>query len=236
MATYITVGDYKINNRRNFGVGTFGTVYKGWHERRGTEVAAKKIILDGSDGSKDYVMTEVRALSKVKHHPYILQFLGHNFVDYVDEEEEVHELWLFTEFCSDGSLTKYHKSHNVSFNEKVRLSHQCASAIAFLHHMEPSMLHRDLKPGNILIKNMHGIATVKIADFGLAHCGSKTVFSTVGGSLSYMAPELFGARPQYKKSIDAFSLGVLYGNFVRAPPMQDLDDDECRWQIVSLIV
>ena len=91
MATYITVGDYKINNRRKLGSGTFGSVYKGVHKTRGTEVAAKNITLDGSmlEESKQYVMNEVRALSRVKHHPLILHLLDHKFVDYVDDEEEL---------------------------------------------------------------------------------------------------------------------------------------------------
>ena len=111
---------------------------------------------------------------------------------------------------------------------KFRISRQCASAIAFLHNMEIIILPRDIKPVNILIKNVDDLDTVKIADFGLAQSSSKTFFSTVGGSFHYMAPELFSQNSHYRMSIDVFSLEALIGHLLKAPPRQDLEDESFR--------
>ena len=229
MAYLLHVGDYKINIRSEMGSGTFGKVYKGKHNTRSTDVAAKKIVLDGSRGrTKDFVMNEVDALTRVKHHPYILRLLDHTFLEEIDEDDnQIHELWLVTEYCHAGNLAQYHKTNDVPFCNKVRIGRQSTGAIAFLHDMDPSILHRDIKPSNLLIKREGGIDTGKIADFGLAQSSSKkTVFSTVGGSMQYMSPELFSSAPKYRKSIDVFSLGVLLGHLLKALHGEDLEDED----------
>ena len=227
---WIKVGDYDINIRTELGSGTFGKVYRGRHSTRKTDIAAKKILLDGSRSAKEYVLTEVNTLSRVRHHPCILHLMHHAFLDYLDEfENEVHELWLVTELCHAGNLSDYHKSKRMEFDEKVRISRQCAGAIAFLHSMDPPILHRDIKAGNVLIKLEGGVANIKMADFGLAQSSSqKTVFSTVGGSMQYMAPELFSPQPKYRKMIDTFSLGILLGHLIKAVACQDLEDENCE--------
>ncbi len=73
MASYINVGAYKINNRRELGSGTFGKVYKATHLQKGTAAAAKKITLDGSQEGREFVTREIDTLRVVKHHPYILR-------------------------------------------------------------------------------------------------------------------------------------------------------------------
>ena len=95
MVYIVNIGDYKINIRTELGSGTFGKVYRGRHSSNRLDVAAKKIVLDGTQASKDYVLTEVHILLRVKHHPYILQIMYHQFLDYANEfNSDVHELWL----------------------------------------------------------------------------------------------------------------------------------------------
>ena len=227
-AHILNVGPYRIKTRKSFGRGTFGEVYLGKHRETGWEVAAKKIDLgskDDLDESKPYAMKEVEAMLRVKHHPYILQLIHHQFVD--DEEEDVHELWLISEFCEGGNLSAYNKSHQLAFKDKVRISRQCASAIAFLHNLEPNVVHRDIKPGNILLKDVDGMDTVKIADFGLAKNTSKTM-STVGGSWHYMAPELYQPNARFQKSVDVYALGVLKIHLIKVKPEQELECEEGR--------
>ena len=72
---------------------------------RGSDVAAKKIELDGSTEGKTFVMREARALQRVKHHPYILRLLHHQFID--DVKNKIHEFWIITEFCQGGSYILY---------------------------------------------------------------------------------------------------------------------------------
>ena len=214
-------------------------VYKGHHTQTGSEVAAKKIVLDGSQEGRDYVQTEITSLMKAKHHPFILRLLHHQFMDYLDDFTQLtmHELWLITEFCGEGNLAKYHANNSVSFEDKVRIGRQCAGAIAFLHNMEPPILHRDVKPGNILMKREGDSLHAKMADFGLAQSDSKkSVFTTFGGSLYFMAPEFFGPGHKHKKSVDVFALGLVLRYLLMAAAGQDLEDEdcECLWILHSL--
>ena len=227
MAFILRISDYDFNMRTELGAGTFGKVYRGKHVKSKMDVAGKKIGLDGSQKTQDFVYNEINNLSRVKHHPYVLHMLYYEFLDYPDDfGKMIHELWLITEFCEAGNLADYHVENNMDFSEKVNISRQCASAIAFLHNMEPAILHRDIKPSNVLIKKEGGINTAKMADFGLAQSSdTKTVFNTVGGTVYYMAPELFDRLPKYRKSIDVFSLGVLLGHLVKALPGQNLEDE-----------
>ena len=130
---------------------------------------------------------------------------------------------------SIGNLNDYNKSHSLGLEEKVQICRQCAIAIAFLHNMEPSIIHRDIKPGNILFKRVDQMDTVKIGDFGLAQSTDKTFMSTFGGSFHYIAPEMWptdGERLQYTKAVDAYALGVVYFHVIKAKPGQELECPE----------
>ena len=78
------------------------------------------------------------------------------------------------------------------------------------------------------MKNVTGVHTVNMADFGLCQSTRlKTIFSTVGGSLHYMAPEMFSPDVKYRMSIDVFSLGALLGYMMKAAAKQDLEAAAC---------
>lgn len=65
---------------------------------------------------------------------------------------------------------------------------QCARGVAYLHDMHPPLIHRDLKPPNLLLVN--GGTVLKICDFGTA-CEIKTYMTNNKGSAAWMAPEVF---------------------------------------------
>ena len=92
---------------------------------------------------------------------------------------------------------------------------QTASAIEFMHGQRNVVVHRDVKPGNILIKRNGDQITVKVTDFGLSKISdtsdpAKTaMFTTAAGTPAFMAPELF-TQNKYDKSVDVFSLGLVF--------------------------
>ena len=229
MAYMLKVGDYDINIRTEIGSGTFGKVYRGRHSTSRIDIAAKKIVLRETQSRDESVHEHLKVLSRMVHHNHISQLMHHDFVDYVDEfEKEVHELWLITEYHPAGNLAQYCKAYRVQFEDTVRISQGCASAIAFLHNLDPRILHCDIKPGNVLITNADGIDSVKIADFGLAYYNGSSGLLNARGSVQYMPPELFAPQCIPGKSFDVFSLGVLYGHLIKAPPGQDLEDEACE--------
>lgn len=65
---------------------------------------------------------------------------------------------------------------------------QCARGVEYLHNMKPPLIHRDLKPPNLLLVSSGTV--LKICDFGTA-CDKKTYMTNNKGSAAWMAPEVF---------------------------------------------
>lgn len=97
----------------------------------------------------------------------------------------------------------------------MKISYELALGLKYLH--DRSIIHRDLKLGNILLANDH---TVKICDFGLAakltHTESEK--NTICGTPNYISPEILNKQP-YGMKIDCWSFGcVLYALVKGHPP------------------
>lgn len=112
------------------------------------------------------------------------------------------------EYCDDGNLQSYLKKlrDNNEFNEQKILDffYQITTGFDYLHKL--NIIHRDIKPDNILVDN--GIA--KIADFGLSIAldDDKNIATTFVGTRITMAPEVLNRDP-YTNKVDIYSLGVL---------------------------
>ena len=103
----------------------------------------------------------------------------------------------------DYDLEKLLKK-KISVSLATQLTFQIAVGILFLHNME--IIHRDIKPGNIMVKNN----TIKIGDFGFA---TKDKFAETNlGSLPYQAPEIFVADEgkAYDNKVDVWALNTIF--------------------------
>src|SRR5262249_37430568 len=107
-----------------------------------------------------------------------------------------------------GGQTLDEAARNQPIEVRVGLLLQTLQALAYLHRR--GVLHRDLKPGNILVISGPRGPQVKVLDFGLA-LGTqelRTRFAEIAGTLGYMAPEvLLGAQPS--EAADLFAVGVI---------------------------
>src|SRR5207248_5976550 len=103
--------------------------------------------------------------------------------------------------------------------EILRIGLQAARGLAAAHAQ--GLIHRDVKPGNILLEN--GVKRVKLTDFGLARAvddASITQSGVIAGTPIYMSPEQAGGEPVDHRS-DLFSLGsVLYAMCTGRPPFR----------------
>jgi serine/threonine protein kinase len=217
---FSVVGDYRINHDIVLGKGGFGEVLKGEDIETKEPVAAKRIVFDGSEKERASIMTEVNNLEKARGHPNVLQLLHH--------EEIGNVIWVITEFCDENHLSNFAKTRSLDLKQKCDIMHQCASALAYMNEL--NIVHRDIKPDNILVSMEDGRPVVKMADFGLSKAfadNTSVLMSTIAGTPFYWAPEQFAfPRPQYNKTVDTFSLGVIYLYLLRAKDGKGLDEDE----------
>lgn len=118
--------------------------------------------------------------------------------------------YLVLPFCKSGSILR----HVGRFTEEDtwHLLHDVASGLAYLHNMEPPIVHQDIKPDNIMIGEL---GQYQITDFGVsAHSRShlrKTLSLELlsAGTTAYMAPERFGPNSQSRPINDIWSLGAV---------------------------
>ncbi|XP_012085218.1 MDIS1-interacting receptor like kinase 1 [Jatropha curcas] len=189
------------------GMGATGTVYKAEMTRLNTVVAVKKIWRSGTDietGSSNDFVGEVNLLGKLRHRN-IVRLLGflHNNID----------MMIIYEYMHNGSLGEALHGKQagrllVDWVSRYNIAVGVAQGLAYLHHdCHPSVIHRDIKPNNILLDaNLEA----RIADFGLARMmirKNETV-SMVAGSYGYIAPE-YGYTLKVDEKIDIYSYGVV---------------------------
>jgi serine/threonine-protein kinase len=110
------------------------------------------------------------------------------------------------EYVKGLSLTECLNRKMFNINQKISIIQQIAEGIECVHKC--GVLHRDIKPDNILITDD---ITAKITDFGVSHVSDSclTMDDEILGSPSYMAPESFSEMKKTDERSDIFSIGVL---------------------------
>jgi len=190
------------------GFGSFSTIFKGTDYNNNKNVAIKKInkIID-----KRHFDNEINLMKSLRHTNIL------NMYDIIYKSKK--EVYFVLEYCSGGDLSYYIEQGNTSFDTKY--FHEILDALEYL--FKKDILHRDIKPQNILISNN----SIKLSDFGFAKSFEKNeLITTFCGSPLYMAPEIILNR-EYTYLSDIWSLGVvLYELLVKTHPyMCDSRDD-----------
>lgn len=214
---------------KKLGSGTFGGVYLCMHVMEGVPLgtfALKKIPVGNDISYLQNVLKEVRILEEVKRHPNVIEY-NHSWVDeakVADFGPSVRCLFILMEYANEGSLESYLERHSTVLST-MAVWYFFLSAVAGTAHLhQKNILHRDLKPQNLLLSAFHpnALPRVLVSDFGTAALlGENTTARTGGtGTLEYMAPELFerdlNAPPDqekyiysHTKSSDVWSLGLI---------------------------
>lgn len=194
------------------GRGGMGMVFKARQTALDRIVAIKTIseAALSDPRSRRRFRIEVKAIAQLNH-PHIAQIYE------VDEHEGVP--YFVMEFVDGESIAEQIKEHSPSPVEAARLLEKVARAVAFAHQL--GVIHRDLKPGNVLLT---ADGTPKITDFGLAKRldreSSQTHTGSVLGTPNYMSPEQAEGRTRIiGPASDVYGLGaVLYDLLCRRPP------------------
>jgi serine/threonine protein kinase/Tfp pilus assembly protein PilF len=199
------IGSYRVESA--IGAGGMGEVYRATDTRLNRPVALKFLLraLDG-DQARDRFRREVRAISALNH-PHIVTVHEAGEADGRD--------YLVTEFVDGGTLAAWARAEHRTWRQVVELLVGVADALATAH--EASILHRDIKPDNILVAR-NGYA--KLADFGLAKMTASAVDATrsaaasptrhgvILGTIGYISPEQ-ARGAQLDARSDIFSFGIV---------------------------
>ncbi|CAK6955727.1 cyclin-dependent kinase 2 [Scomber scombrus] len=187
------------------GEGTYGVVYKAKNKVTGETVALKKIRLDTeTEGVPSTAIREISLLKELSHP---------NIVKLRDVIHTENKLYLVFEFLHQD-LKKFMDSSSVTgFPLPLVKSYlyQLLQGLAFCHSHR--VLHRDLKPQNLLI-NAQG--EIKLADFGLARAFGVPVrtYTHEVVTLWYRAPEILLGCKYYSTAVDIWSLGCIFAEMI----------------------
>lgn len=202
--------------KRLLGKGSFGAVELVHDTKQNVDVA-KKIGHSGTLAEANQNLMEAKVMLQIKH-PNTVQFMDF----YLDQDKyNQFQVNIIMEFCSGGDLQNQIKDQAEAPFSEPDVAHvlsSCLKGLDYIHQQK--MIHRDIKPGNILLAKPGAIidTTVKIADFGLAKdIEMKSMASQImsmksvsgkAGTEVFMAPEVYHGQ-KYKSNVDLWSLGIM---------------------------
>lgn len=174
------------------GKGGMGEVYHAYDQRLERSVALKIVTAATDDDLRARFVREAQAVAKVEH-PHVCRIydLGRDHdVDY-----------LVMEYLEGETLASRLARGPLPIADAITIAGQIAEALAHTH--DHGLVHRDLKPGNVMLTD----AGAKVLDFGLSGPASAET-ATIRGTLQYMSPEQLDGRPATPQS-DLFALGAI---------------------------
>jgi len=195
------------------GQGGMGQVYRAFDRLTGQTVALKRVVRrQGSqrlapstsagtlqaDTYAGCLGHEFRILATLRH-PNIISVLDYGF----DDELEP----FYTMELLEGARAILPLALSLPQSARIDLLIQLLQALSYLHRR--GVLHRDLKPSNLLvIPDRQGRQLLKVLDFGLSSGPEGMSLATLGGTVAYMAPELFHGTPPSVAS-DLYAAGMV---------------------------
>ena len=198
---------------RPIGHGATGTVWRAVDRATGDEVAVKLL--------REELVRQPKLVTRFVQERAILLMLRHEHIVRVRDLLTVGEsLGLVMDLVDGGSLREYlHDRGTLPTAEAARVLRQVASALAEAHRL--GVVHRDLKPDNILVHRGEERLETRLTDFGIArvlHTRGLTTPGALIGTPNYLAPEAIHGTPP-SPAADVYALGILlYELIVGRPP------------------
>lgn len=187
--------------------GAFAEVYRVKHKYLGRQAMKVFKRTRMTKGELDEMMREAAMLSRMAH-PNIVQVFDANTFTI----DQVERGYFTMENVPGGSLDKFWRSHGarlVPLETSVDIIKQVSRGLILAHSATPAIIHRDIKPQNILIGYEADGLRAKLSDFGLAKRVNKlTLFATAAGTLAFKPPEVFTQAKGDSVAADIWALGV----------------------------
>lgn len=211
---------------RILGAGGFGVTFLCRYTPLNVRVAVKALRSDVVAGNFGTVEKEARALERLRD-PKIIQFRAFNYAD-----QERSRPYLVTSYFEGQTLQEYVEQNGPLFQTDLKeLARVLAGALK--HASEKGVIHRDVKPANILVSRTEGEWDLRLIDFGLAKYkqvagdATNTVShaGNVTGTIDYAAPEQMGRVPvteiDWKADVYGFGRTCCYALFKTARPVAE---------------
>lgn len=189
--------------KEKLGAGAYGIVHRAVNSETNETVAIKQPSQISGDIFKRF-SNEIQFYNRMSDSPFVLRMLDFN--------DSPFRPFLATEFCNLGNARSRLWELRINRTRTIALLWQAATALAVAHSRK--ILHRDIKPDNLLLKNdSQNNWILKLGDPGLACFPVRSVLDfgatrTVRGTEFYIAPELYQRGAVYTAAADVFSFGV----------------------------
>ncbi|MGE5694966.1 MAG: DUF1668 domain-containing protein [Candidatus Sericytochromatia bacterium] len=200
---------------REIGRGGFGVVYRCYQTKLGRSVAVKVLTSTFDRLNRERFLREGYAMGGLSGHPNIVHVLQVG-------ETDSKRLFMVMPYYAADSLAKRLRSGPLPWPEAVRIGVKLSGALETAHRI--GILHRDIKPGNVLINDYGEPA---LTDFGLAHIrgGFKTAEGVFTGSVTYTAPEVLTGSPP-TVAADIYSFGATLYALIAGRPAHERETGE----------
>lgn len=186
--------DYVVYLDEKIGRGAFSKVYRAKY--KDTIVAAKVINIKKMDKRVvTQLNRELKIISILTEYPHP------NILKYYNVEKLPDYIIILMEICEGGDLKDVLEK---GISERITRDLMKQLVRSYLHLLKFSIVHRDIKPTNILISN----GVLKLIDFGLSKVLATDLTQTICGSPLYMAPEIL-YKQDYDGNADIWSMGIL---------------------------
>ena len=201
---------------RLIGAGGFGAVYRARDENHNRDVAIKVLPSELGDDERKRFERERQTMGLLGAHPFVIPVYESGFTD-------KGEPYIVMEFASGGSMgERVRGTSPVPWAEAAKVMAAVADAVQTAH--ENGVLHRDIKPDNVLIDQF---GHPKLADFGIAAVASSTTSTTnTATTIAHASPELMRGEPSAEAS-DIYAIGsTVYALIKGTPAFFRPDDDD----------
>ncbi|MFW3172597.1 serine/threonine-protein kinase [Geodermatophilus sp. CPCC 206100] len=223
---HLVAGRYRLHAR--VGGGGMGTVWRATDEVLGRRVAVKQVLPpSGADPTaveqqRQRALREGRIAARLSH--------PHAISVYDVAVDEAGSPWLVMEYLPSRSLAEVLAEDGVLHVDQVaQIGAQVADALVATH--AAGIVHRDVKPANVLIGEGAGVdGLVKITDFGISHATGDVTLTQTGqitGTPAFLAPEVAQGSEMTPES-DVFSLGATLYTCLEGEPPFGMDDNALR--------
>jgi len=219
----------RFDIERLVGSGGMATVYRAI-DRQTDQPVALKVLHGRSVEQTERFEQEAELLAELSH-PAIVRYVGHGTTP-------AGEHYLAMEWL-DGETLEDALGHGpLTIGQSVELGRRVAEALASAHRR--GIVHRDIKPGNLLVTQENGRETVKLADFGLARVyqvsemSGLTLTGDIGGTLAFMAPEQVTHYRDARPPADQYAAAATLYNLLTGCLIHDFPND-FRDQLVLIM-